>query len=88
MDKQTFDYVSLKPIADRFREVAKTISNYEIRDIIKDQIAEKVKEQLDSVAFSLEEIVKDWFSDESHVDWVNKTLKDSIESKLFDKKFR
>lgn len=88
MDKQTFDYVSLKPIADRFREVAKTISNYEIRDIIKDQIAEKVKEQLDSVTFPLEEIVKDWFFDESNVDWVNKTLKDSIESKLFDKKFR
>ena len=88
MDKQTFDYVSLKPIADRFREVAKTISNYEIRDIIKDQIAEKVKEQLDSATFPLEEIVKDWFFDESNVDWVNKTLKDSIESKLFDKKFR
>lgn len=88
MGKQTFDYISLKPIADRFREVAKTISDYEIRDIIKAQIAEKVKEQLDSETFLLEEIVKDWFFDETHVDWVNKTLKDSIESKLLDKKFR
>ena len=88
MDKQTFDYVSLKPIADRFREVAETISDYEIRDIIKAQIAEKVKAQLDGAAFPLEEIVEDWFSDETHVAWVNETLKDSIKSKLFDKKFK
>ena len=88
MDKQTFDYVSLKPIVDRFREVAETISDYEIRDIIKAQIAEKVKEQLADSSFSLEQIVEDWFDNEANTDWVNKTLKDSIESKLFDKKFR
>lgn len=88
MDKQTFDYVSLKPIADRFREVAETISDYEIRDIIKAQIAEKVKEQLTDSNFLLEQIVYDWFNNEANTDWVNKALKDSIESKLFDKKFR
>ena len=88
MDKQTFDYVSLKLIVDRFREVAETISDYEIRDIIKAQIAEKVKEQLSDSSFSLEQIVDDWFEDETHVAWVNETLKDSIKSKLFDKKFR
>lgn len=54
MDKQTFDYVSLKPIEERLKAVAETISDYEIRDIIKDQIAEKVMEQLDSINFSLE----------------------------------
>ena len=88
MDKQTFDYVSLKPIEERLKAVAETISDYEIRDIIKGQIAEKVMEQLDSINFSLEQIVGDWFDDKSHVDWVNKILKDSIESKLLDKKFR
>lgn len=88
MDKQTFDYVSLKPIADRFREVAETISDYEIRDIIKAQIAEKVKEQLADSSFQLEQIVEDWFDDIDNIAWVNKILKDSIESKLFDKKFR
>nr|WP_142411397.1 hypothetical protein [Clostridium sp. Marseille-P7770] len=88
MDKQTFDYVSLKPIADRFKKVAETISDYEIRDIIKAQIAEKVKEQLADSSFPLEQIIEDWFDDETHVDWVNKTLKDSIKIKLFDNKFR
>lgn len=88
MDKQTFDYISLKPIADRFRKAAETISDYEIRDIIKDQIAQKVKEQLEDSYFSLEQIIEDWFDDENNIEWINKTLKDSIESKLFDKKFR
>lgn len=88
MDKQTFDYISLKPIADRFRKAVETISDYEIRDIIKDQIAQKVKEQLEDSYFSLEQIIEDWFDDENNIEWINKTLKDSIESKLFDKKFR
>ena len=88
MDKQTFDYISLKPIADSFRKAVETISDYEIRDIIKDQIAQKVKEQLEDSYFSLEQIIEDWFDDENNIEWINKTLKDSIESKLFDKKFR
>lgn len=88
MDKQTFDYISLEPIADRFRKAAGTIYDYEIRDIIKDQIAQNVKEQLEDSYFSLEQIIEDWFDDNDNIDWVNKTLKDSIESKLFDKKFR
>lgn len=83
MDKQTFDYISLKPIADRFRKVAETISDYEIRDIIKDQIAQKVKEQLEDSYFSLEQIIEDWFDDEDNIEWINKTLKASIENKLF-----
>lgn len=85
MDKQTFDYVSLKPITDRFRKAAGTISDYEIRDIIKDQIAQNVKEQLEDSYFSLEQIIEDWFDDNDNIEWINKTLKASIENKLFDK---
>lgn len=85
MDKQTFDYISLKPIADRFRKAAGTISDYEIRDIVKDQIAQKVKEQLEDSYFSLEQIIEDWFDDMDNIEWINKTLKASIENKLFDK---
>lgn len=79
MDKQTFDYISLKPIADRFRKAAGTISDYEIRDIVKDQIAQNVKEQLEDSYFSLGQIIKDWFDDEDNIEWINKTLKASIE---------
>lgn len=83
MDKQTFDYISLKPIADRFRKAAGTISDYEIRDIVKDQIAQNVKEQLEDSYFSLGQIIKDWFDDEDNIEWINKTLKASIKNKLF-----
>ena len=85
MDKQTFDYISLKPIADRLRKAAGTISDYEIRDIVKDQIAQNVKEQLEDSYFSLKQIIEDWFDDIDNIEWINKTLKASIENKLFDK---
>ena len=39
MNQQTYDYISLKALSDRFREVAATITNDEIKSIIKSQIS-------------------------------------------------
>lgn len=64
MSKQTEDYISLKPIADRFREAAKSISDDELREIVKDGLRCKVREELDSIEFPLEEITESWFEDE------------------------
>lgn len=44
MNNQTADYISLKPLADRFRKVAESINDDEIKDIIKSKIEEKVEE--------------------------------------------
>lgn len=88
MNNQTFDYISLKPLADRFKETASTITDDEIRTIIKSKITEKVEEQLDEIEMPLSEIVEEWFDDDSNILWVMNNIKDSIENKLYDKKKR
>lgn len=86
MNKQTADYISLKPLADRFREVANSISDDEIKNIIVKKLEEKVDEQLDGINIPLEEIVNYWFEDENNINWVIDNLKESIENKLLNKK--
>lgn len=88
MNQQTYDYISLKALSDRFREVAATITNDDIKSIIKSQIEEKVKDELYSVDILLSEIVNEWFEDEDNATWILNTLKKSIENKLSDKKRR
>lgn len=88
MEKQTFDYISLKPLADRFKEVAATITDEEIRNIIKAKLEEKVQEQIEGVNIPLSDMMDDWFGDDSNINWVMDTLKKSIENKLYEKKQR
>lgn len=83
MSKQTEDYISLKPIADRFREAAKSISNEELREIVKDGLRSKVREDLAFVNLPLEEITESWFEDEKNVAWILNSLKESIENRLY-----
>lgn len=85
MSKQTEDYISLKPIADRFREVAKSISNEELREIVKDGLRSKVREELDCINLPLEEITESWFEDEKNVAWILNSLKEFIENRLYGK---
>ena len=84
MNNQTADYISLKPLADRFREAAGSIDDDEIKDIIRFKIEEKIEEQLNRIEIPLSEI----FDDDNNIIWVMSSLKDSIENKLYDKKTR
>ena len=88
MNNQTADYISLKPLADRFREAAGSIDDDEIKDIIRFKIEEKIEEQLNRIEIPLSEIIEEWFDDDNNVLWVMSSLKDSIENKLYDKKKR
>lgn len=83
MSKQTEDYISLKPIADKFREAAKSISDEELREIVKDGLRSKVREDLAFVNLPLEEITESWFEDEKNVAWILNSLKESIENRLY-----
>ena len=47
MNRQTEDYISLKPIADRFKNVANSITDDEIRNMIKNSLQRQIDEQLD-----------------------------------------
>lgn len=86
MNNQTADYISLKPLADRFRKAAESINDDEIKNIIKSKIEEKVEKQLDKIEIPLLAIVEEWFNDDDNIIWVMSSLKDSIENKLYDKK--
>ena len=86
MNNQTADYISLKPLADRFRKAAESINDDEIKNIIKSKIEEKVEKQLDGIEIPLLAIVEEWFNNDDNIIWVMSSLKDSIENKLYDKK--
>ena len=86
MNNQTADYISLKPLADRFRKAAESINDNEIKDIIKSKIEEKVEEQLDEIEIPLSGIIEEWFDNDDNILWVMSSLKESIENKLYNKK--
>ena len=55
---QTENYIILKPIAERFNKIANSISNDEIKSLIKDEM----RNQLKQINFSsqIEEIISDY----------------------------
>ena len=46
MTNPTQDYITLKPIAERFKEVAMSISDDEIKSIIKEELREQIRNQV------------------------------------------
>lgn len=82
MTNQTQDYITLKPIAERFKEVAATISDDEIKSIIKDELREQIRTQVDfgsTIAQWVEDMLND---DESWVELVIDCMKESIKNKF------
>lgn len=81
MDRQTQDYISLKPISDRFKEVTMTISDAEIKSIIKEELREQIRNQVE-FGSTIREWTDIWLEDEDNCDFVMKCIKDSITSKF------
>lgn len=81
MSKQAEDYIKLKPIADRFKEVAMSILDDEIRQIIKDELREQIRKQV-NFGYNLENLTEEWFEDVKNQDFVLDTLKEGIVRKI------
>lgn len=82
MTRQTQDYITLKPIADRFKEVANSISDEEIKSLIKEELREQIRSQVDfgsTIAQWVEDMLED---DESWVELVISCMKESIKNKF------
>lgn len=82
MTNQTQDYITLKPIAERFKEVAATISDDEIKSLIKQELREQIRTQVDfgsTIAQWVEDMLND---DESWVELVVDCMKESIKNKF------
>lgn len=85
MTKQTQDYIVLKPLTEKFKNVAATISENEIRSIILDEFAKEIREQIhDKVEFG--SIIGEWvdtmMEDDEWVELVERCMKESIKSKF------
>lgn len=82
MTNQTQDYITLKPIAERFKEVGATISDDEIKSLIKEELREQIRTQVDfgsTIAQWVEDMLND---DESWVELVIDCMKESIKNKF------
>ena len=78
MDKQTENYIVLKPIAERFNKIAEEILDEDIKYIIKEAMQEQLK-----VIFNfskLEELTDDYI--EENEDKIKRMISDSISSRL------
>ena len=78
MNKQTEDYIILKPIAERFNRVAETISDDDIKYIIKSCIKERL---LNVINFNnVSEIIEDVIAEKEDEikDIVIKSIKDRV----------
>lgn len=78
MNNQTENYIVLKPIAERFNEVSKTISDEDIKYIIKSTIKEQLINAFD---FSnVGNIVEDYI--ENNQEDINKMILESIKERM------
>lgn len=84
MTKQTEDYLSLKPLAERFQEVASEITDKELDCIIRSKIKEQIEKQIDFSSFgmAIEEAIENWFEDIENCNFILDTLRESIKKKL------
>lgn len=84
MTKQTEDYLSLKPLAERFQEAANRITDEELDCIIRSKIKEQIEKQIDFSSFgtAIEETIENWFDDNENCNFVLNILKESIERRL------
>lgn len=80
MSNQTESYIVLKPIAERFARVASEITDEEIKNIIKTEM----RDQVNRIEFgkTVGIVVDEWFEDESHIEFICKSIKESIQSKF------
>lgn len=86
MNRQTEDYNSLKPIADRFKNVANSITDNEIRNMIKNSLQRQIDEQLnlglDTLGCRTTEIIDHWFDDYGNEDFVVTLIQNGLKKKF------
>ena len=78
MTEQTENYIILKPVAERFNEVAKSISDEEIKSLIKATMVEQISKAFDFDR--IQDIVDDYF--DNHSDDIENMIRDSIMNRM------
>lgn len=81
MTGQTQDYITLKPIVERFKEVASTISDDEIRSLIKNELREQIRSQVE-FGSTIADWVETFLEDDDMCELVRKCMVQSIKDKF------
>lgn len=81
MANQTMDYIILKPIAERFKKVADNITDDDIKWLIKDELREQIRTQVNLGLF-VDGIVVDFFEQNDIKEKIWKLIEESIEKKF------
>lgn len=86
MNRQTEDYISLKSIADRFKDAANSITDDEIRNMIKNSLQRQIDEQLDlgldTLGCRTTDIIDHWFDDWDNENFVITLIKNGLKKKF------
>lgn len=81
MSTQIQDYIKLKPIADRFKEVAASISDEEIKSMIKEELRNQIRDQVE-FGSTIAEWVDTMMEDNDMVELVRDSLTTCIKNKF------
>lgn len=81
MNNQTQDYIVLKPISEKFKDVAASITDDEIKYIIKEELRKQIENQVE-LGRTISKWVDDWLEDTNNCDFVMNCIKNSIEDKF------
>ena len=82
MSNQVSDYITLKSISDRFKEVALSITDAEIKNLIMQELKVQIREQVtfgQTIAEWVDTMLED---DESWVELISSCMRKSIEEKF------
>lgn len=66
MTEQTYNYITMKPLAERFKDVADGITDEEIKAMITDTIKCKLSSAIGDVFFVIPEILDDYINEHSY----------------------
>lgn len=86
MTDHTYDYISLKPIAERFKEAANQISDEEIQEMVRSAIKKQINDQIalntGALGDAINEWITDWLEDSDNAEWTIKLIKEGLRKKL------
>lgn len=81
MNEQTEDYIKLKSISERFKNVANSISDEDINCLIKNELREQIAEKVNLGTY-VEDIVIDYMEDPENVQIIHDAIKKEIKNAL------
>lgn len=66
MTEQAYNYMAMKPLAERFKDVAKNITDEEIKRLILDTVRDKLNSAIGDAFYVVPEILDDYINEHSY----------------------